>query len=696
MSKENNSNTFRLSEISEWRLGPDNPKKVKLPALQRGFVWKVSQIEELWDSILRGFPIGSFLLSKSTNEELLLLDGQQRATSITIGFYNPWDEKIDVFWKLKKIPILWIDLDPKEKTLTQKFVLRVITQSHPWGYQRVTNKKILIVSDREKAWDILRKIEGNQDKNYIDFDLSKTFPFDADLPVPLAFLIKAISENENDWKNILIKTCEKNLPIDGINKMHFRDDDKKYLDRLKETLDNPKCDIFKAIKNMEKLEIPKIIVENEILKEENEDANEDPTLFVRLNSSGTRIAGEELIYSIYKASFPETENLVEDIGATFIAPSLVISLVSRLALSEINGGNYPNPINVNEFIKKIKDEEFKSKLKELIEKSKEIFGASIGILRSENDISIPPALVKNIIKENPDLFLMLLQWVRRNNNKETEQAERKNILATITTLSWFGKDKKDNSKFVREVWENIPQANFWSKQFISNAFYQKNNFIIPVLILPSILRDHLLETVVGKKKLWGDLYPEEDSKINSSYNSLINKNLLGENPEDEIKSFGMAMWNSFIYRISWCKPLVLFAQRKYINEKFKDFNQMETLEDTNTPWDWDHIYPSSWVYNQRNVHPNTKHWTNSIGNLRALPLKENRSQNNNPSPKERLEEDSFINDNDWKFWSKIEKPIKEGDDEMIKNHLNAIILRLCNIYEEWHKTLNVDELFDSE
>ncbi|WP_374212384.1 DUF262 domain-containing protein [Thiothrix subterranea] len=36
---------------------------IQLPPIQRNAVWHVEQIERLWDSIMRGFPIGSFLLS---------------------------------------------------------------------------------------------------------------------------------------------------------------------------------------------------------------------------------------------------------------------------------------------------------------------------------------------------------------------------------------------------------------------------------------------------------------------------------------------------------------------------------------------------------------------------------------------------------------------------------------------------------
>jgi Protein of unknown function DUF262 len=40
--------------------GIDN-KRYFLPAIQREFVWETAQIEQLFDSVLRGYPIGSFL-----------------------------------------------------------------------------------------------------------------------------------------------------------------------------------------------------------------------------------------------------------------------------------------------------------------------------------------------------------------------------------------------------------------------------------------------------------------------------------------------------------------------------------------------------------------------------------------------------------------------------------------------------------
>lgn len=96
-----------------------------LPAIQREFVWKAEQIEKLFDSLMRGYPIGSFLfwnikagnvkdyqfygflskyhardcrhnpkLNPSGNHAITaILDGQQRLTSLYIGLFGSYTEK---------------------------------------------------------------------------------------------------------------------------------------------------------------------------------------------------------------------------------------------------------------------------------------------------------------------------------------------------------------------------------------------------------------------------------------------------------------------------------------------------------------------------------------------------------------------------------------------------------------------------
>lgn len=74
--------SYNLQAIASWV----ESNKVSLPTVQRGFVWSPKQIEDLWDSLLRGYPVGAFVLSPAEDGNYHILDGQQRATAISLGF----------------------------------------------------------------------------------------------------------------------------------------------------------------------------------------------------------------------------------------------------------------------------------------------------------------------------------------------------------------------------------------------------------------------------------------------------------------------------------------------------------------------------------------------------------------------------------------------------------------------------------
>lgn len=100
-----------------------------LPAIQREFVWDASQIEKLFDSLMRGYPIGSFLFwnvepenvhsfqfyrfmdyfhqrdhrhndpieMMGANSVTAVLDGQQRLTALNIGLRGWYAEKLPYY-----------------------------------------------------------------------------------------------------------------------------------------------------------------------------------------------------------------------------------------------------------------------------------------------------------------------------------------------------------------------------------------------------------------------------------------------------------------------------------------------------------------------------------------------------------------------------------------------------------------------
>jgi len=111
-------NTFR--KFVSYLNNPDQDGGYYLPNIQRPFVWKVDQIERLFDSILREYPIGSLLIWKSENTiktrkfienykdriklsdftedptnkpKMLVLDGQQRLQSLFIGLKGKFLDK---------------------------------------------------------------------------------------------------------------------------------------------------------------------------------------------------------------------------------------------------------------------------------------------------------------------------------------------------------------------------------------------------------------------------------------------------------------------------------------------------------------------------------------------------------------------------------------------------------------------------
>ena len=122
-----------------------------LPAIQREYIWKPEQVVLLFDSIMRGYPISSFLFWELTQENrdrwdlynfameansdgtrhtkrhavdgihnlTLVLDGQQRLTSILIGLKGVYRVRKSGRWAAKpenwSTNVLYIDLfeDPK-------------------------------------------------------------------------------------------------------------------------------------------------------------------------------------------------------------------------------------------------------------------------------------------------------------------------------------------------------------------------------------------------------------------------------------------------------------------------------------------------------------------------------------------------------------------------------------------------------
>lgn len=680
-----------LQEIADWQLNSEQ-SEVELPSVQRGFVWKPEQVENLWDSLLREYPVGSFLFSK-TGEKFYLMDGQQRATSIFLGFFNPYSsQNAAKAWAIKgELPVVWIDLQPNDKPDTSKYLIRLTTRSHPWGYQSKYNDNKLSVSDRRIALDIFRQNKNNIG-GYTSFKNINVFPYDARFPLPLCFFI------ESDTVEQVIEKVKIHLPDCFCTKHKAFENKTAFLNMLQtnDELKNDAQEILNAVKIAigHTHTINYDVVSNNVLNEEQE--SKDPTLFVRINSAGARLSGDDLIYSIYKATFPDAKNLVENIGLNFIAPTQVISLVSRIALAAINNNYFPVKMSVRQFQQRIKEPKFKDKLQELIEQNVvgKLFEQAINILKCKENLlfegEIPPVIIKQFInksQESQEIFLFFVYWLYINDTHEINNETKLKMVAKLLSFSWF---KFGNLKRLWE--EEINGKDFWEKPLNDHIWWDGVDGI-HFLLPPDLLRNYYQQPQIERLFLetdndrWGLLHKEkiEVEKIMGYYNKV-------KSQEFDLQTASKYFYQ-FIGVLQYCKPLILFAQRNYINSEFSDYNQMEDVEDTNVPWDWDHIYPNSWVY--KKCEKIIRDWNGTNGNFRAISLEQNRSENNTESPQSRLTDKhnrniSFVYENDWQYWQKIDYIIKNKEKAL--DHFRAITTRMINIYEKFWNDLKIHEL----
>ena len=149
-----------------------------MPAIQREFVWGQEQIAKLVDSLMRGYPVGSFLLwdvkaetaqsytfyeflthyherdnpyaDKSTVPSgvgtIAVLDGQQRLTALNIALYGSFAEKKKYAWwsspdafPVKRLYLNLVD-DPADEELGLLYDLRFLTDKDAAAEQDAEDK----------------------------------------------------------------------------------------------------------------------------------------------------------------------------------------------------------------------------------------------------------------------------------------------------------------------------------------------------------------------------------------------------------------------------------------------------------------------------------------------------------------------------------------------------------------------------
>ncbi|MHB1512319.1 DUF262 domain-containing protein [Acidiferrobacter sp.] len=334
---------------------------IVLPPIQRGSVWRPDQVIDLWDSLLRGFPVGGFMIEKvtsngntrvrtlgETRSKLLesdaygLVDGQQRSLAMLIGWPNSahMDRRI------------WVDFadTPGREHL---FRLRMTTENHPFGFQREKPSARLPVYDRRRASIIYRSRYGLKESAGEFADFRKSHPFYAGLSLPVDIRdliewhregvgVKAWTERVNQWLQDSEEFRLRRKGESGEQELEAVPVERREIAELCAS-ENVRARIdqfWHALARVWQLKLPAIRIDVLGIEEEGAISDGDPALavlFKRVGSNGTRLSDADYVFSVIKSHCQETHDLVEEMRSPTGAEKRVYNLASLLSPTDIVG-----------------------------------------------------------------------------------------------------------------------------------------------------------------------------------------------------------------------------------------------------------------------------------------------------------------------------------------------------------------------
>ncbi len=687
-----------LRDIAEW----SENSQVTIPALQRGLVWKPDQIELLWDSLMRGIPVGALVICKridSQSKEILnkepdkeyyhLLDGQQRVNAIQLGF-DDFDNSKD-----SRRSILWLDLSPEiSSNSTRNYLFRVTTTAHPWGYQANDSADRLSASKVRNGLKEYHELDPwKEDGKYQRPLPQNTLPFEARFPVPMSIVWTAYDGEKERFKDNIKNILEQKYSSH------------KWAKKILDGINNGELSNFeyitKGLKIAAETKIIALKTPDNLLtetKQEQNQQNEDKTnitaiehLFQRLNQQGTELNGEELAFSMIKAYWPEVRIGIENIETEnkLMPASRLVSLAVRAILSEKKGENSEKekkivpPRSVSDIRKLAKNdsaEDIREEIKTFINDAKSpdsLFNCCREIdvilgVKPDKNWGLPPVLRSSIAYDMPELYLFLILLTRKfkKNNKSISEDVAKALTGIVTWLKWFGDKNLEVNYIISDIYYNV----------------DINNFSVEILkekiqgYMPTIHKPEDLELFL---KL-----PEENI-ANWRFWTLFSDS----NEERRIK------WECFLNNLKWNRELLLYAQREYLKARFGDFDpaRRDLWENHNRPWDYDHIFAKKYAHDVRSNNDFLffcKEWRDSNGNMRAWPFEANRSAHaivaKDKIKEEKNIRDSFIASSEMDGFSVGNDAVQKADAALA--FAGSCRSRMIRIYREWFENLEIGKL----
>ena len=239
-----------------------------LPNIQRPFVWKKDQIERLYDSILREYPIGTLLIwkTKSDLKRRKFIDNYRSGISLA-NFYIPQDktQKMMVLDGQQRLQSLFIGLmgsyDGEELYID-------ILSGH-------------LVAPEDIKFDFKFKTSSSVQFPYILF---KELVFTDSKPKETVKIIVSANEVSEEQEDRIYDNVE----------------------LIREVFCTQENILFQLVDSVDR---PSTYTEEDIVE-----------IFIRANSGGTQLGKSDLLFSLLTASWEEAENkmdeLLEDLNKT--------------------------------------------------------------------------------------------------------------------------------------------------------------------------------------------------------------------------------------------------------------------------------------------------------------------------------------------------------------------------------------------
>ena len=199
----------------------------------------------------------------------------------------------------------------------------------------------------------------------------------------------------------------------------------------------------------------------------------------------------------------------------------------------------------------------------------------------------------------------------------------KKILALALSIHWFGNDKATIVEFL------LSKNDLSAKFSLSEINSMTDGKIANLIYLPISPDDLSIDAI--------HISIDSDDKYlqvwNNFWNGVVNIDENGVNRSINDAEQRRAKFGYFVEKLKINKELLVYVQRDYFSNQFRNFDPSNKLvwKGHNRPWDYDHILPSDDLNATgkggviRDFHEACKTWQQCIGNLVAVDFTFNRS-----------------------------------------------------------------------